>query len=317
VGLCLLDLLPDEPCRLIAVTDSTATVCARAGLGAAAIAAHKRSGRALREWPNAEAIPAVRAISTCGADIVADATPSSEAGTAEAVQRGRAALQRGATLVLCGKNALAAAAAEWLLGGARGRVGINAVLGGAGQQLVRDLDELRAGCRSVALAGNVTTTVIVQAIERGAAVADGIEHARALGLLEPDPALDLDGSDAAKKLAIVAGAVFGEPSRPAPRPESIRRDDVRDLDADLVRARARRGASTRLVARADRTGALQVLFEEVAPGSPLCAPPDRVVYTYELGDGTLRVHCGFGVGYEGTAAAMLADLRAAAVSRAR
>lgn len=314
VGRQFLELLAEQALRLIAVSDRSATVCDRSGLDAQALARHKAHGGALASLRAAEAIPADVAISVCAADVVVDATDSDKAATAAALARGRAALRNGAFLALCGKNALAAAATEWLLSRSRSRVGCNAVLGGAGLQLVRELDELRAQCTGVALCGNVTTTVIVQAIERGASVDEGIAEARALGILEPDPTLDLDGSDAAVKLVAVAGAVFGDPALPAPALDTVARQHVRSLDAALLRERARRGASTRLVGRADRTGSLRVAFEEVGPGSPLAAPPDRVVYTYSLGDST-RVHTGLGIGHRGTAQALLADVLAAEVRR--
>ncbi|MBK8100963.1 MAG: hypothetical protein IPK26_28100 [Planctomycetes bacterium] len=285
---------------------------ARDGLDVAAVLAHKQRGAAIAELPGAEAIPADVAIGVVGADLVVDATPSSAAGTEAALARGRAALRTGAFLALCGKNALAAAAAEWLLPPRRGRVGINAVLGGAGRQLASELDELRANCRALAVCGNVTTTVIVQAIERGASVAAGIEQARQLGLLEPDPTLDLDGSDAAVKLAAVQGAVFGEHWLRPVVPATIAREEVGALDPALLRDRARRGATTRLIGRAVRGGALRVAFEEVPASSPLAAPPDRVVYTYELPTG-VRVHTGLGVGHDRTAQALLADVLAAEV----
>ena len=193
------------------------------------------------------------------------------------------------------------------LGHPRGRVGINAVLGGAGAQLLRELDDLRAGCSEVVLNGNVTTGVIVAAIERGMSVAQGIAHADALGLLETDPTLDFDGSDATVKLLSVVGAVFGAAGATAPAFHEVVREDVRQLDAKLLQDRFRRGRTTRLLARANRSGLLQVRFEEIAPDSPLVVPPDRVAYGYVVG-GHLRVHVGFGVGYRGTANAMMADI---------
>jgi homoserine dehydrogenase len=300
------------PARVVAVSDSTATVFDRSGLQLDAIAAHKRSGAPLARWPRAEAVPTELAIRVVAADVVVDATPSTVADTAAAVARGRAALRHGAFLVLSGKNALAAAAAEWLLGSSRGRVGVHAVLGGAGQALVRELDELRARCTGIAAVGNVTTTVIVDAIERGASLDEGIAAARARGLLEPDPTLDLDGSDAATKLRAVWTAVFGQPGNAPgaapPAAHHVVRDDVRALDVALLRERAARGATTRLVARGGRAGGLRVRFEEVARSSPLAAPPDRVVYGYALPDG-LRLHVGDAVGFDRTAAALLADCR--------
>ena len=77
-----------------------------------------------------------------------------------------------------------------------------------------------------------------------------------------------------------------------------------------MRERASRGATTRLIARGGRSGTdLRAAFEEVALGSPLAAPADRVVYGYELPSG-LRVHTGLGVGYERTAEALWQDVHA-------
>ena len=308
VGRAFLQQCADLPLRVVAVSDSSATVFDRQGLALDVIHAHKAGGGALRTLYRAEAIPTELAIAVVAADLVVDCTPTATAGTDAALQRARAALRNGAFLALCGKNALAVAAPELLLGPHRSRVGIQAVLGGAGRQLARELDELREHCRALALVGNVTTTVIVQAIEQGASVEQGIAQAQQRGLLEPDPTLDLDGSDAATKLAAVWGAVFGESWLAAPAPQQVTRQDLRTLDAALLRERARRGATTRLVARGSRSGRdLRVAYEEVPLGSPLAAPPDRVVYGYELPSG-LRVHTGLAVGYARTAAALHEDL---------
>ncbi len=311
VGRSFLQQCARLPVRVVAISDSTATVFDRGGLLLDALLAHKAAGGALASWPRAEAIPTELAVRVVGADVIVDATPTREQDTGAAVQRVRAALQHGAFVALSGKNALAAAAPEWLLGPYRGRVGIHAVLGGAGQSLVRELGELREHCRSLALVGNVTTTVVIAAIERGASLAEGLEQAKQRGLLEPDPTLDLDGSDAATKLRCVWGAVFGNSWLATPAVERIVREDLRALDVERVRARARAGATTRLVARGSRAGAdLRVTFEEVPLGSPLACPPDRVVYGYELPAGQ-RVHTGLAVGYERTAAALVADVEQA------
>ena len=106
------------------------TVFNKQGLSPAAIATHKAAGVPLLSLPAAEAIPTELAIRLVSADIVVDATPSTASDTDAAVQRGRAALQCGASLVLCSKNGLAEAAADWLQPATRARIGVNAVLGG-------------------------------------------------------------------------------------------------------------------------------------------------------------------------------------------
>ena len=308
VGRALVPHLADLPLRVVAISDTTATAFDRQGLPLAAIAAHKAAGGSLASWPRAEAIPTELAVRIVGADVVVDATPTDQASVQAALQRARAALQNGAFLAVAGKNALAEAAPQWLLGPHRGRVGVHAALGGAGQALLRELDELREHCRELVLVGNVTTTVLIEAIERGGSLDDGLAVARQLGLLEADPTQDLDGSDAATKLRAVWGAVFADAWTAPPAFDRIARTDARALDPAVLRARAEQGLTTRLVARGGRSGTdLRVAYEAVERGSPLAAPPDRVVYGYQLPSG-LRVHTGLGIGHERTAQALAKDL---------
>lgn len=316
VGRSFLRQLAPLPVRVVAVSDASATAYARGGLPVDALCAHKAAGRSLADWPGAERIPTDVALRVVAADVVADATPTREAEADAAVARALLALRLGGRVVLSAKNALAVAATSLLLGPSADRVGVDGVLGGAGAAIVADLADLRARCRGLAIVGNVTTTVLALAFERGLSVAAGIADAQARGLLEPDPTLDLDGSDAATKLRAVWGAVFGAPAGPMPAAAAVAREDVRGLDVAALRARADRGATTRLVGRGDRAGNLRVRFEELPAGSPLAVPPDRVAYGFELPDG-LRVHVGFGVGYDQTAAAMVRDVaRLLAVAQA-
>jgi homoserine O-acetyltransferase len=291
--------------RLTGVTDSSATVSSPCGLEARRVLEHKRGGRSLREWPGAATLLGELAVERVAADVVIDATPSSF--DLAAVARSAAVLRRRARLVLAAKDTLCRSAGEWLRGSRAALVGINAALGGTGRRLQLELDELRRRCSSVAVAGNASTTAIIEALECGLGFEQGLQEARRRGLLEPDPEQDLQGVDAAIKLAIVAGALVGR----AVDPQRIERQDLRSVDPEQVRERARRGATTRLVGRRRPDGGLQLTYEEVEPGSPLAVPCDRVVYLYELDRGERRVHLGAGVGPLPTAAALWADVPSA------
>ena len=310
VGSAFLRMLPPD-CILTGVTDTTATLRGTAGIDPGWIAASKRGGRALRTQPGARALAPADALDWVGAHIVVDATATDFARDAWAAVLDQGVLARGGHLVLAAKDALCRAAPRWLRGETRARVGCNAVLGGTGRLLQRELDGLRERCVSVAIAGNASTTTILQALERGETLDDGIADARRRGFLEADPELDLRGEDAAVKLAIVAGALRGRSFDPA----AIPCEDVRELDPALVRERALRGRTTRLIARADEYGALEVRYEEVLRGSPLASPLGRVVYAYALEDGATRLHVGAGLGEVATARALRADVAAFAAQR--
>jgi homoserine dehydrogenase len=296
--------------RVVAVTDRSATLFARDGLPAADLARWKRDGGALAQIDGAEPLPLPTALRVVAADVVVDALPSDLRDPAPALRRASAVLQQGAALALASKDALLGAAAELLGPRTRDRLGIDAALGGTGRRLVAELDALRA-CDEALVAGNATTTAVITQLERGAPLAAAFDAARDAGLLESDPTLDCDGSDARAKLSIVAQLLFGFAAVPERCP------DLRELPPALLRERARRGATTRLIGRVRRDGRCTLDYEEVPPGAPWRVPADRVAYVYSGRSGR-RLHVGRGIGAERTARTLLADvLRLAAAGGRR
>jgi homoserine dehydrogenase len=98
---------------------------------------------------------------------------------------------------------------------------------------------------------NSTTNVVLGLVERGASLAEGIAEAQRLGVAETDPSLDLDGWDAAVKLAALANAVMGVELRP----EAVARQSLREVDETWVRGAPACGCRVKLVAEAERTDA--------------------------------------------------------------
>jgi len=305
VGHALLQHIAASRLRLIAASDSTATLFRADGLDALDVARWKAVRGTLRDHPAVRFPATSRAIALVNADVVIDATPSSpRAGWTASLGD---ALQRGRAVAFAAKHALGEQGAEWLDVHAE-RVGCNAVLGGTGRSLATSLPELRARIRGATIAGNASTTAIIAAIERGGTLHDGIAEAQQLGYLEPDPELDLRGADAAVKLAIVAAALTGRRIDV----DGIAIEDIRSLDPALLRARARRGCTTRLIARLHDNGALTVAYEELRRDSMFAVPPGRVVYEYRLDRDERRLYVGTGLGAEATAAALWLDVEALA-----
>lgn len=303
VGRAVLRSLSARGWPVVALSDSSATVYARGGLDTRALCAFKQRGGRLADWPGAEALPLELAHELVPCELVADASASDPAQGERAARVCRIALAAGKRIALARKDALAWAGAE-LLDAPGARVGLDAALGGTGAALARERAQLRSQCRSIALVANATSTLVLEALARGASLESGLAQARALGLLEGDARLDLDGSDALLKLAIASSIVFGR--RIAL--ESVARVDLAALDARALWRAAQRGLCTRLVARCTRAGELALGFESLARGDALAAPPGTVAYTYELADGSTRVHIGRALGAERTAAALVADL---------
>jgi homoserine dehydrogenase len=102
--------------------------------------------------------------------------------------------------------------------------------------------------RGVAGVLNGTCNFILDRCAAGAAFSDAVSLARVAGYAEADPTLDLDGSDAAQKLALLIREAFGE----AVPWEGIPRQGIADLDEPALAEAARKGKKVRLVASCER-----------------------------------------------------------------
>jgi len=137
-----------------------------------------------------------------------------------------------------------------------------------------------AGIRAVRGIFTSTATVVLEAVERGGTLDDGIREAQALGIAEADPAYDIDGWDSAVKLCAVSNVILEH----AIRPGDVVRDGLRGLDVSAVRAAKRAGRPVRLVGRVSVDGsgvAARVGPEQVPAESPLAASGTTLVTRYD------------------------------------
>ncbi|MGH2691072.1 MAG: homoserine dehydrogenase [Actinomycetota bacterium] len=143
-------------------------------------------------------------------------------------------------------------------------------------------------------------------------LAEVLEEAEELGFTEPDPTSDLDGRDAAAKLALLASLAFGR----TVGIEDVVTSGIESVtSADLIAARAR-GSVLRLLAGAWRDGdgiVARVSPRWVPADHPLAAVGHHhngLVVTTELAGALLFQ--GPGAGGDATASAILSDLVRAA-----
>jgi homoserine dehydrogenase len=126
-----------------------------------------------------------------------------------------------------------------------------AVAGGV--PIIRALGESLAANQVTAIQAilNGTSNFILSAMaERGMTYAAALAEAQKLGYAEADPTLDVDGSDAAHKLAILAQIAFGV----AARPHEIERKGIDTLDAVDIRFANELGYTIKLLAEAWTSG---------------------------------------------------------------
>ena len=212
----------------------------------------------------------------------------------------KAALDRGTPYVTANKALLATHGAELAeLAERRSAALLASASVGGGTPMIETVAHLATTGEIVRLRGlvNATTTFILSAMGRGHAYAHALQSAQEAGYAEADPSFDVEGRDAAQKLAILASVAWGRW-----RPES----DVQTRG--ILDAAVAPGQVVRLVADGSRD-ALRVAPATLDPVDPL-ASLDGVESMLEIvsGDGTTVRVSGPGAGGRATAGAVYADL---------
>ena len=137
-----------------------------------------------------------------------------------------------------------------------------------------------AGIRGVSGVFTSTATVVLEAVERGGTIDDGIREAQALGIAETDPTYDVDGWDSAVKLCAISNVILER----ALRPDQVQREGIRDLDPSVVRTARREGRPLRLVGRVEvehDVMSARVSPEAIPAGSPLAVSGSTLVTHYD------------------------------------
>lgn len=147
----------------------------------------------------------------------ADVLVEAMGGLHPAERLARATLERGRSLVTANKALVAAAGVELaaLAEAGGGRFDFEAAVAG-GVPVIRALRGSLGESGVTAVRGvlNGTTNYLLGRLADGASYAAALAEAQAKGFAEADPTRDLDGTDAAAKLAILAWLAFGcDPSR--------------------------------------------------------------------------------------------------------
>lgn len=224
------------------------------------------------------------------------------------------ALSRGVHVVTANKS-LVARRYEALHAAARGgaRLRYSAAVGGG----VPMLEAVEEAARDGAVARldavvNGTTNFVLDRIGAGIDASEAIRQAQVAGFAEADPSADIDGVDAAEKIALLARRAFGVAIDPA----AIPCDRLASLSPEEVIEAQRAGTPFKQVASAWRAAGgigLEVRLRRAEAKSPLARPvreENALVIEREFGPPVV-LH-GKGAGRAPTAASVFADLDAIA-----
>ena len=157
--------------------------------------------------------------------------------------------------------------------------------------------------------------IVSQMDHHGASYDDTLREAQRRGYAEADPTMDVDGSDAAQKLTILAHLAFGA----RVRWRDIPREGIQNLQAADLKFARELGFRIKLLAVAQLIGdqlELHVAPQLVRLGSPLADVRDAYNAVRVVGDAVGKVWFhGLGAGQMPTASAVVADLIDTVVGR--
>lgn len=224
---------------------------------AEALAAYARGGFAPGD-PGFVALDTARAVADLDYDVLVDASPLRIPERGEpAISWLRTALGRGHHAVTCNKGPVAWAHRE-LATLARERGAAfrfeSTVMDG-----VPVFHLARCGLRGATverLEGilNSTTNVVLGGLEAGLDLAAAVAGAQDMGIAEADPAADLEGWDAAVKLAALANALLVGEGEAELLPEAVSREAVDEETGKRAREAAARGERLKMVCEVGRGG---------------------------------------------------------------
>ncbi len=235
-------------------------------------------------------------------------------GTGEAAELVERALERGKSVITANKDLIATQGPRLHALAAARNATIRYEASACGAiPVVALLGQALAGDRVDAIAGvmNGTCNAILSAMEQGAEYSEALAEAQSLGYAESDPSNDVEGLDAAHKLAVLAQLSFDL----ALTSQRIRHSGISSVTKrDIARA-AMLGYRIRLVAAAARAehGAYAEVSALLVPADHPFANlsgPENIVHIVARDAGSLLVR-GRGAGGPATASAILGDTVAA------
>jgi homoserine dehydrogenase len=260
--------------RLVGVADSSGAAVDSSGLDGLAIEAIKSAGGSVADLPGVgfAGMSGLELIETVSADALCEASPVRlEAGAEPGLSHVTRALEKGLHVSTPNKGPIVVAYRKLVALAKRRGVQLRfdgTVAGGLPAIALGARDLRGATIRRLDTVPNLTTGFVLDRLADGAGWDAAIEEARAGGALEGDGVWDLDGWDAAAKLAILAQTVLDLDVGI----DAVRRTGIREIDLAWLRGWNGKRL-VRLLATAERnpTGDYALRVE------PIALPPDHAL----------------------------------------
>ena len=192
-------------------------------------------------------------IKRCQADVLFENTPVDHASGQPAIEHIRLALETDMHVATANKGPIVHAYRELMdLAYAHGRHFLfeSTVMDGA--PIFSLFRSALPGARLISFRGvlNSTSNLILTRMESGESFEDAVKYAQSIGIAETDPSGDVDGWDAAIKVAALVTVLMGIPLKP----QQVERQGIGGITSDDIAAARVEGKRWKLVCSAQRDG---------------------------------------------------------------
>jgi homoserine dehydrogenase len=115
---------------------------------------------------------------------------------------------------------------------------------------------------------NSTTNLILARMEQGESFDEAVRYCQQVGIAETDPSGDVDGWDAAIKVAALVTVLMGIPLKP----QEVERSGIREISPQMVAAALKEGKRYKLICSAERQGDALISARVAPEPVPLTSP---------------------------------------------
>ncbi len=256
--------------RIVALSDIWGTLHDRRGLDPARLLRIPRPREMKGRAPaGAKRMTGLEAARSLDYDLLVEMTPTNVVTGQPALGHLEGALKRGKCAVTSNKGPLAMNYRELMALAAKNGTELRyeAAVGGA-MPIINLAREALAGNPILSIRGvlnGTTNYILTRMAEDSLPFPGALAEAQELGYAEADPGYDVEGKDAAAKLVILANAIFGRSARYA----QVKVTGITAITPEALHLADRAGLAIRLVAQADRNGAMEVAPRLVRKNSAL------------------------------------------------
>jgi homoserine dehydrogenase len=210
-----------------------------------------KSGTSLDEFSAIPVADSSDFIENCGADALIETTPVDYLSGEPAISYLSQALEMGIHAITANKGPVVHGYQELKNLARKKRVSFlfeSAVMDGAPVFSIARSGLPGANITSFSGILNSTTNLILSRMEAGETQAEAISYTQSIGIAETDPSGDVDGWDAAVKVAALVTVLMDIPFTP----EMVERTGIRDISAQMIQQAAQNDQRWKLVCLAER-----------------------------------------------------------------